>query len=434
MSIHKISDKVFVVRGVKADIGVQFGAGADIGYNGITKTKADKADHVALGNKDEILHEMHLLVSESSNKWSLLRTKRDFMIGRGVEVRTRVIENGEEVFKLDSDATTIEIEDFLEAIDYNKTLTTKAIDLAFSGRYYIKMTLGPDAKVEKLQRIDPFYCRPYRMLEGESRVTRYALNPNFGTKRWKQAENVEVPAFDYENPTAYPVCIIDVRDIYPGQTYHSIGEWWGTKDATTVANKIPKFHNSGLDNGYNIKYHITIPDDYFTKSEYPEGYDEERLKAETLDDIGESLSGIDNVDKVLFTFNKVFSDGKYYESGIKITPLPNPMSDDAYTKLLAAMNQAAASGHRLLPAIAGVDTGNGLGTSGKELESTANFQQGFLTHADRMLLIEDFRILKKIMNWPRDKHLVFKNIELYTYDVTPADAAQNPNSKQNANK
>ncbi|MCP9765129.1 hypothetical protein [Lacihabitans soyangensis] len=426
----RLTESVYVVRGKVADVGVQFGAGADIGYNGISKAKADKADHVPIGNKDEIMHELHLLVSESANKWSLIRTKRDLMIGKGVEVRTRKIEAGEEVFVLDEEPETIAIEDFLESIQYKRNLRARAIDLVWGGRYYVKMTLAPNAKVERFERVDTFHCRPYRMLDGESEVTRYALNPNFGTKRWKKEENVELPAFDPMNPTAYPVCIIDVKDIYPGQVYHPIGEWWGTKDSTKVTNKIPKFHDSGLDNGYNIKYHITVPDDYFKKEAYEDGYDEERLKQETLDQIGDSLAGIENVDKVLYTFNKVFTDGKFYESGIKITPLPNPMSDDAYMKVLTSMTQISTSGHRLLPSMVGVDTGNGLGTSGKELEATANFQQGFLTYSDRELLLEDFQILKKIMGWSRNKVLVFKDIKLYTFDVTPAGSESNPTTKQ----
>lgn len=432
----KLSDKVYVVRGKAADVGVQFGTGADIGYNGISKTKAEKADHVPIGNKDEVMHEMHALVSESANKWPMLRTKRDFLIGKGVEVRTRKIENGEELFVLDEEPETIAIEDFLDSIHYKKNLRSRAIDLVWGGRYYVKMTLNPSAKVERFERVDTFHCRPYRMLDGESVVTRYALNPNFGTKRWKKEENVELPAFDYENPTAFPVCIIDVMDVYPGQVYHPIGEWWGTKDSTKVTNKIPKFHDSGLDNGYNIKYHITVPDDYFKKEEYPDGMDEEKLKKQTLDDIGDSMAGIENVDKVVYTFNKVFSDGKYFESGIKITPLPNPMSDDAYMNVLNSMIAMGASGHRLLPSMIGADSGNGLGTSGKELEATANFQQGFLTFSDRELLLEDFQILKKIMGWSRNKVLVFKDIQLYTFDVTPAGSESNPTTKKksDANK
>lgn len=430
--IKKISKNVYVVRGAMADVGVSFGTGQDIGFDGIGNVSASstgKAKHVPLGRKDETLLKFHELATKSPNKWPLLKTKRDFLLGKGIEIRTRKVVNGERVMLLDEDPETEAIEVFLESIDYHNTLKVKALDLCFCGRYYMKMVLAPNRQVQSLERIDPFYCRPVRMTANETSIKKYALNPNFGTKRWKESENVELPAFDPKNPTAYPVCIIDVKEVYPGQTYHSFGEWWGTEDWTVVTNKIPVFHSSGLDNGYNIKYHITVPDDYFRKEEYPEGYDEERLKQEVLDNIGDTLAGVENVDKALFTFTKVLSEGRYAESGIKITPLPNPMSDDAYTKLFQTANTVQASGHRVLPVMAGIDTGGKLGGSGKELEAAANFQQGFLTFNDRQLLLADFEIIKKIMGWRRNKVAVFEDIKLYTYDVTPSGASQNPNNQ-----
>jgi hypothetical protein len=431
--INRFSNNVYVVKGKVADVGVTFGTAQDIGFDGLGgSSSSNKAGHVPLGKKDETLLKFHELASQSPNKWALIKTKRDFLLGKGIEIKTRKVVNGERVLVLEEDAETEAIEVFLEQIDYHNTLKVKALDFCFSGRYYIKMVLGKNRKVENLTRVDAFHCRPRRMANNENRISAYFLNPNFGTKRFKESENVELPAYDPGDPTAYPVCIIDVKEIYPGQCYHPIGEWWGTEDWTLVANKIPKFHNSGLDNGYNIKYHISVPDDYFKKEEYPDGYDEERLKNEVLDNIGDTLSGIDNVDKALFTFHRVLNEGRYAESGIKIVALPNPMSDDAYTKINQVATQASAQGHRLLPVMAGIDAGGKLGGSGKELEAAANFQQGFLTFNDRELLLADFEILKKIMGWSRNKVAVFEDIKLYTFDVTPTNAAQNPHN-DNAN-
>lgn len=426
----KVSDSVYIVRGNKTigDFGVNFENSYDAANAGNQSSNVmDK--HMPIGKGDRLLHELHKLCSDSPTKWPLLKTKRDFIIGQGVEVKTKIREKGSKKFVLQDDQETLEIEDFLEDIEYHENLLKKSIDYVFSGRYYILMQLDLSGKVCGYERIDTFHCRPMQMLKGESQVTRYAFNPNFGTRNFRANESVFLPAYDKKNPTAYPAFIIDTKETYPGQTYHPFGEWWGTKESTEVTNKIPKFHNSGLDNGYNIKYHISVPDDYFKKDAYPDGMDEEKLKKTVLDEIGDSLSGVENVDKVVYTFHKVFTEGRFAESGIKITPLPNLMSDDAYTKILDAMNKVQASGHRVLPVLAGIDTGGKLGGSGKELEAAANFQQGFLTHADRFLLLKDFRIIKKIMGWSKDKELVFEDIRLYTYDVTPAAAQENPNGK-----
>jgi hypothetical protein len=430
--IVKLDSNVYVVRGKVADVGVNFGNTIDIGNSDkIVKSTKESPKHVPLGVKDETLFRLHELASKSPNKWALMETRKDFLLAEGIQIYTRVIKDGVESFELNEDPETIEIEDWIDNSNYKQSVLDCGIDLVFSGRYYKKLTLGLNGKPEKIERVDIFHCRPVMPFVNETRVMTYALNANFGTKRFKEADNIYFPAFDPENPAENPVSIIDVKKVYPGQVFHTFAEWWGTEDWTVVTNKIPKFHNSGLDNGYNIKYHISVPDNYFRKEVYAEGENEETLKVKVLDNIGDTLAGIDNVDKALFTFHKVFSDGKFAESGIKITALPNPMSDDAYTKLFNTANAVQASGHRVMPVSAGIDTGGGLGTSGKELEASANYQQAYLTYNDRQLLLKDFYYIKKMMGWNRNKFARFKNVQIYTADTTPTDSPANPNNPKN---
>ncbi|RAI76010.1 hypothetical protein HMF3257_20840 [Spirosoma telluris] len=199
-----------------------------------------------------------------------------------------------------------------------------------------------------------------------------------------------------------------------------------------MANKIPKFHDSGLDNGYNLKYHISIPDDYFDREDQTEE-EKEALKAQVLQQMGETLAGIENTDKALVTFHKVDINGKEI-SGIKIESLTNKMSDDAYTSLFNTANIAQASGHGVLPVSAGIDTGGKLGGSGKELEAAANYQQNFLTYVDRFILLTPLRIVKAINGWEADMEFDVRNIQLYNYDVTPTSSGSNPNSTTHANQ
>lgn len=430
MSIKKLTKNTYVVSNKKIATGVAITFGGDASFSDSrTGSTGGTKKHVPWGKGGKKLHELHELVSASPNKWRLLKTRRDFILGGGLQVRTRVIENGEEVFKLIDDPETQQIEDWLDNSGYNKMLKAKAMDFCYSGRYFLKIVLGLDKKPETIERIDIFHCLPMEMEEGESRVSSYELNGNFGTKNYKKSESIFLPAFDPENPTAFAVSILDIKESFPGQIYHSFSEWWGTEDWTRVANKIPLFHDNGLENGYNLKYHISFPDDYFVRDEYAEGMNEEKLKEQVLEEMGDALAGVENAEKVLITYHRLLADARYAESGVKITPLPNPMSDDAYTTLFNTANVAQASGHGVLPVTAGIDTGGKLGGSGKELEAAANYQQGFLTFADRALLVEDLYIIKKMMGWNRNKFFVFKDIKLYTYDVTPSGAAENPNNK-----
>jgi hypothetical protein len=434
MSFKKLSKNTYVVSNAKiaTDVIVTFG---DASYSDTTSSRVGGiGDHVAWGEKDRILHELHELASDSPNKWRLLKTRRDFIIGLGLQVLTRSVKNGKEVFELLDDTETQAIEDWLDDSGYSKALRAKAIDYCYSGRYFLKIVLGLDLKVAKVERIDVFHCRPAKMEEGQTRITKYLLNGNFGTKHFRKADNIELPAFDPENPAAYAVSVLDVRDVFPGQVFHPFSEWWGTKRWTKVTNKIPTFHDNGLDNGYNIKYHISFPDDYFVREEYEEGMDETKLKEQVLEEMGNALAGVENAEKVLITYHRLLADARFAESGVKITPLDNKMSDDAYTNLFNTANVAQASGHGVLPSLAGIDTGGKLGGSGKELEAAANYQQGFLTFADRELLVEDLYYIKKIMGWNRNKFFKFQNIQLYNFDVTPAGASQNPNNKSQTSK
>jgi hypothetical protein len=429
----KIANDVYVITNKKIDTSVlvQFGV-TDASYSDQSSRRIKvKGDHIAWGPKDSVLLKFHKIATESPNKWRLLKTRRDFIIGAGIDVVTREFINGQKEFNIKSDPETQKIYQWLEDSDYSKLTRAKALDYCFCGRYFIKIILELDGSV-KLERVDVFHCRPAKMDPADSEIKSYIINGNFGTSYYRRVDDVELPAFDKKNPTKYAVSILDVKEDLPGQVYNPFSEWWGTEAWADVANEIPKFHKSGLKNGYNVKYHISIPDDYFSKEEYEPGEDEKTLRERVLNEMGDALSGVENADKTLVTYHKVLGEGRYAESGVKITALKNEMSDDAYTKLFETANKVSASGHGVSPVLAGVDTGGKLGGSGKELEASANYHQGFLTSSDRALMFEDIMQVKKILGWSSDKFFKFENIELYNYDVTPTAASTNPNQPNQA--
>lgn len=422
VTVDRISKSTYVLTNAKIDTSIEVVFG-DASYSDQRGSRyGSVGDHVAWGEKDATLFRLHKLASSSPNKWALMKTRRDFLLGLGLQVVTRVVKDGKMVFEVQDDEETMRIYDWLEMANYNKLLKKKAMDFIFSGRFFIKVVNLLDGGV-KLQSIDVFHCRPMKKDLGQAEISQYVLNGNFGNKYFRKTDNVYLPAFDKENPKKYAVSILDVKDEWTGMVYNTFAEWWGTEFWTDVANDIPQFHKSGLKNGYNIKYHLSIPDDYFLKEEYPEGKNEELYKQDVLKEMADALGGVENADKTLVTYHKVLSEGRFAESGVKITALKNEMSDDAYTKLFNTANLVQATGHRLLPSLAGIDTGGKLGGSGKELEVSANYQMNFLTFSDRELLIEDLMYVKKIMGW--SKFFRFENIEMYNFDTTPKGSDQN---------
>ena len=418
----KASDKLIITENAVFQFGKSWTA--DEAYN-TGGHYAGNAVHAAWGKNDAALHEMHALTSDNSTQWRLLTTRRDFVIGNGARVKTIVEENGEEVLKFVSDEVTKSIKEFVRRTSLDLIFKNAGLSIEFCGRYFIKITIGFDLKVESLELIDVFQCRPRLLQAGESKVTAYVLNPAFGKPNYRRTNDVVLPAFDAKNPTKYGVSIIDIKEDLPGQYYNPFALWWGTKDWTIVSNKIAKFHISGLDNGYNIKYHISIPDNYFEQDGLTEK-EEEILKQNVCQQISDSLKGVDKNNSVFFTFHPIDVNGKEMK-GVTVTPLPNNLSDDAYTLLQQTAMKIETSACGLVPVLAGVDTGSKLGGSGKEMEVAANYTQNFLTASSRGLLLRLFEYCRLLEGWPDEKVLEFENFKMYNVDTTPTASNQNPN-------
>lgn len=102
----------------------------------------------------------------------------------------------------------------------------------------------------------PWDCTVVRAeVTNARRPEAYYLHPNW--VEFKVAEVQRLPAYDRRNPTKYGDFMYHGRDWTPGQKYYDAA-WWNTRKWTEVSNKIPRFHPSGLDNGYNVKYHIKM--------------------------------------------------------------------------------------------------------------------------------------------------------------------------------
>ena len=429
--IRKLGSNFYVLQSGKVGAVATFGDTDTSYYAKPTGGAGSRGDYVPWGEKNDQLALMHQLASESPNKWSLVKTRRNFVVGRGIYTHAdEKAGQGSDTLFVPKKFNSFEAWRLLA--DYDRVWIRKNFHYSFCGNAFVKFIFGTDKKVANMEAIDPFKIRPRKLKAGETRISAFILNGNMGTKYYKRADDFTLPAFDPANPTKYPVCILHLKDDIPGQDYFGFAEWWSTAEWAKVANKIPKFHDSGLDNGYNLKYHISIPDDYFDREDQTEE-EKESLKAQVLQQMGETLAGIENTDKALVTFHKVDMNGKEI-SGIKIESLTNKMSDDAYTSLFNTANIAQASGHGVLPVSAGIDTGGKLGGSGKELEAAANYQQNFLTYVDRFILMTPLRIVKAINGWEADMEFDVRNIQLYNYDVTPTSSGSNPNSNSNANQ
>ena len=432
-AIKKVAGNVYLVsygekKAATVTFGKDAGAAVDAAYvDKSSKVLASKGGYVPRGKDDARLLQLHQVLSDSPNKWQFVLTRRNFIGGLGIGPHQEEVVKGE--LKYTPIARSPQYREWHERLELDDYLAASSYQIAFGGDLFVRLALGPNKKVESLKVVDTFQIRARKPKDGETRILEYWISAKFGhQKAVKEEDCVKVPAFDPLDPTKYPVAIIHVRAPIPGQTIYGFEPWWGTERVTKITNRVPDYYEAAFDNGFFVTHHVDIPDNYFKKEGLTED-DEEILKKEVLDQIANTLMGLEKANKILFTFSKLSVDGRIIE-GVKITPLKNPINDEAFLKMFESINLIQASGHGVRADLAGVAFNGGLGTSGKELATSANYAQDFMTHFDKMMLLKPVRIAQRIDGIELENYLCVYRISSYTYDVTPESSSQNPNTEE----
>lgn len=391
--------------------------------NDYTRAAAENLEWVRWGDTDSVALEMLQLCWASPTKPRLMDQAKEFMLGAGPKLMVLdVNEEGKEVKRLVKrpDLTTW----FRRKQVYARYLELAALSLAFCEIAFIRFSIQDDGQV-LLETIQPNKVRFKKPGAGQP-LTSVLINPFFGTGRTIRKENiVEVPIFDPEQPDRYLESVIVLKKAQIGSDFYTQGLWWGTKTWTKVDNMIPEYHLSGLINGYNIKLLIEIDESYFLMEDEDMSDEKTRQEVEARKDafmskLDEYLSGVKNTDKALVLIGKMASEDGKEKKLIRIQPIENKMTDDAYMNLMKQAGQKQAQGHGVLPSTAGISEGDKLGGSGSELMHSVMFQVRYMTPSYRRLLKEPLDYALEVMGYDLGEMEYFiTDIEMTTLDENP---------------
>lgn len=407
LGIRKLSAGLWVLPGAKATLQFTNNVGTDVNFGG--ETLKQGALQIAPWGKDNLQPQKMLeLIYGNHIKPQLIYTARDFLLGARLGVYERIIDTvaGRKKIVLEP-VIDPEMDEWLEQVEADQLLRASAYNLEFCHNYFASFVLDKRAKVEAIVNRDATITRALVTLR--DRPDRYALHPD-----WRNAKAADVkvlPAYDKTNPTRFGDFIYHGRDWTAGQKYYDLAPWWGTRKWTELSNKIPDFHINGLENGYNIKYHIEIPEDYF--DQFPTEEDKEEAEKLLVESMNSMLAGVENVDKAFVSKFGFDATGKARQ-GWKITPIDNKMSDQAYESVNQQANVAHAGGHGIDPSLAGVDTGSKLGGSGSEKRISYQLHIALRTPNKRKILLEMFNVAKKINGFNANYVFGFEDIEITT--------------------
>ena len=417
-----LSDNVAIVSGKKNAAIVQLKAGGpstlrDHSYGPPDSQIAGLStwpEHVPWGASDNQPNIMGRLIRKNNMVRPLLEAIRDLIYGTGVEFFKRTITNN-------AATLTPYIDEKLQEWTFRTRLPQYLIgainERVTNGNHFTRFEFDVDG-LPRLSVSDSYMTRIGRP-ERKKPVGVYHLNPDFGnTAILNDRDTEKMPAFDFDEPTRHVVSMLHSREPISGNPFYAFPSWWGAEDWIELANLIPVFHKSGIKNGYNIKYLIRIPKDYFDQ-EGGRSVAPEQIKKkwnEFSENLSTWLSGSENVNKAMFVRYLRGDDGKALDS-IDVVPLKNEMSDDAYSKVFEMANIGISSAVGILPTLAGVNPGKG-NDSGSQIRVMADYQQHFRTPVHRQIILEPVQYALRAMGY-KDIIPAVKGVQITTLDVEP---------------
>ena len=246
----------------------------------------------------------------------------------------------------------------------------------------------------------------------------------------------KIPAFDirkpFRRPAMYRHQLVSVdKDYFPTAYWQSNLAW------LSVAKRIPRWIASNIDNSINIKYHIKVPERYFTSLFPRENYDSDEKWAETLkkkeleffQNMDKFLTGEDNAMKTFYSKFALDENGNQIP-GFEINPIPNDLKDGAWLQAYGTSAAAQCTAHGVPPSLAGLILSSGLGTgSASDTREQFNYYMQLNTVIPRQTTLEWYYFVKRFNGWPKDLHLGYKEIVLQTIDQNKSgvDKTAKPN-------
>lgn len=413
-----LSENAFLIAGKDTSLVVQLVDRRDDTF-GSTVFTGSASQHVSWGAGDNQPNLMSALISKNNQVRPLLDAQRDMIYGSGGGFFKKIVDGGKIRLEPYIDTQLEDWEFMTDLAGYEIGAINERVQNA---NVFTRIEYLPDG-TPILTVSDSFMTRIARPKTagppGGNKITEFCLNPSFGIGASIKSEVDLVPAFDRLNPLQHVVSIWHGREYISGNPFYAFPSWWCSKDWIELANLIAPFHINGLKNGYNIKYVIKVPKDYFDK-EGGKSLDEKQIAkkwADWSDNMSNWLAGVENVNKALIVRYLRGDDGKALDA-IDVVPLKNEMSDDAYAKVWEMANIGITNAVGILPVLGGVTPGSKSGDSGSQIRVVANYQQSFRTPVHRKIILEPVNFALRAMGYT-DVVRCFKDVELTTLDAAP---------------
>lgn len=392
-------------------------------YSQVKKlTFSNTSGQVALWGEKNILPQIReALIQDNNIVGELIKTRRDLLLGAGIKYFKK-IQQDNQIIEQEVLPPPV-ISDWVDKVDLDEVLECAAGEYIKHGNLFYELTIDKGG-----MSISNLWAKPCVNIRAAAQDKSGKIPGFYYSTQWLKSNSAEDKVDAQFIPTygqpSKGKAMIHTGDKLMTDGYYFIPAWWGGRHWVATANRIPKFHQANLDNGYVIRYHIKIPHDYFLdKAVYDkaQGTDKDDvLQASAdkerafVDKMNGFLAGAKNSGRAVYTKYMVRMEKEH--PGIKIEPLSVDMKDEALLKLYDKSNDANISGQGVHPVLASIQTQGKL-SSGSDIRNALLLHIATKLPVPRKNILKVLDVVKKRNGWPDDICFGFKDKLITTLDV-----------------
>ena len=441
---HDVLDNLDgLIKEVQAVLDVDFDSRDD---KGIIKNVGNKAIEIALwGDDNNFPAELAKFLYSTYKAPGLVQFIADQIYGQGIILIDKYSKK-----ELGYNETK-EIWDWLETWNYEEYIEALIADYAFCLNCFSEIVqvngshldnVNIKYKVSYLNHIEAKYAR--LEIKDKNNIIRNACIGDWANNH---GDFSIVPMFDKSNPTLNKVSVFFSKRKLAHFPYYSYPGYKGVLETwLPIANKIPEFHRSLLDNGINAKYHIEISEDYVERKKnemqttimsdnkpindisFNKALDS--ITTEIVQQLDDVMAGASNSGKYFISARGMDSQGNDIPH-VRITAIENKVKElsESHIKLNEQVNSEYCSAFGVDPALASIYIGSKM-SSGSEIMNSYNVHQQTKTNIPRAVICRAINEAISL-NFPKKRNVVLtlKNTFLVKQETNPTGVLEGGNNE-----
>ena len=401
-----------------------------------TSIRIGNIELIPRGERNNMPEEIRTLLEKSNIASPTLERKKNLLFGDGLMAYEMDFETGIPIRKWVEDD---DIKGWLDSWDVDTYLDNILTDFFSENKYYSMFVRnrgprnGSSGMINRLEHKMNFESFPeWPDSKGEINniyIGSYSKLSVFNLKRY--------PAYEPEDPFKHPRSISYFNNYTYGRKKYSPPSYQGAINWINVGANVPIILLSLDDNMLTLKYHIKSPKSYWDakredlKTEAKLAnvkYEEEmleQLKDDMFSDIGDMLSGVDNVGKFFDSEYVVNQYGKL--EGWEIEAIDMKVKDFIMAELAIAKRSdlEIASGMGLAPSLSNLSMDGNL-SSGSEQLYALKLHLGTDTVLNEIRTLKALNLAKKA-NFPDNKRNIgfYHKVIKVEEEITPEKRVKN---------